>query len=150
VLVVVLAAGAPVAFAAADDSDDTGRLNLNTTVLVNESVGAGSSGEFAVRGDLFSDRLSRRAVEKRERSAERLRVVETLEFTAPEPAGEEYQSVRAALFENYSSDVIASAPNERAESSALLGVLAAVTVPLVLLAGLVLGRFWAGRRRVSS
>lgn len=151
-LVVVLAAGGPAAGAAADDSDDAGKLNLNTTVLVNESVGAGSSGEFAVRSSLFSDRLSRRAAEQREKAIERLTVVETLNFAARKPPGEEYHTVRAALFERYSSDVIASAQNEHAESSAGLGmpVAVAVALPLVLLAGFVLGRFRVRRRRVSS
>ena len=149
-LAVVVTIGAPTVSAVADDSDDAGRLSLNTTVLVNESVGAGSSGEFAIRSRLFSDRLSARVHEQWERSAERLNVVGALSFAEPRPSGEQYQSVRAALFEDYSSDVIASSKDEHEESSALVGVLAVVAVPLVLVAGRVLGRFRARRSRASS
>lgn len=142
--------GSPAAPAVADDSDDAGKLSLNTTVLVNESVGAGSSGEFPIRSSLFSDRLSTRADQQQARSTERLSVVESLNFAEARSSGQQYQSVRAALFEDYSSDVIASSPGDREESSALLGVMAVVVVPLVLVGGIVLGRLWARRRRPAS
>lgn len=141
---------APAVVAAADDPDDAGKLSLNTTVLVNDSVGAGSSGEFAIRSSLFSDRLSAWADEQRKRSAERLGAVGALDFTRSPSARDEYQSVRAGLFQDYSSDVIASSREELQDSSVLVGMLAVVVVPPVLVAGVVLGRFWARRRRVAS
>lgn len=149
-LAIGLTIGAPTALAVTDDSDGAGKLSLNTTVLVNDSVGTGSSGEFAIRSSLFSDRLSARADQQRARSVERLNVVEHLDFAGPRPTGERYQSVRAALFEDYSSDVIASSSDQREESPVLFGVLAAVAVPLVLVGGFVLGRFWARRSRAAS
>ncbi|MFB9748043.1 hypothetical protein [Leifsonia shinshuensis] len=141
---------APAVMAAADDPDDAGRLSLNTTVLVNDSVGAGSSGEFAIRSSLFSDRISAQAEERQKKSAERLSAVEALDFATAPSADDPYRSVRAALFESYSSDVIASSSEEHEESSVLVGVLAVVVVPVVLLAGVVTGRIWARRRRVGT
>lgn len=149
-LAVVVAAGAPAVVAVADDSDETGTLRLNATVLVNDSVGAGSAGDFPIRGSLFSERLYVRIGEQREASAERLTGVRELDFAAPKPSGDQYQSVRAALFENYSSSGIASKQREGEESSALLGVVAVLAVPLMLIAGIGLGRFWARRRRATS
>jgi hypothetical protein len=149
-LAVVLTVGSPAVSAVADDSDDAGKLSLNTTVLVNESVGAGSSGEFPIRSSLFSDRLSARAELQRSRSAERLGIVERLDFAESRSSGEQYQSVRAVLFEGYSSDVIASTSDEREESAVPFSVIFLVAVPLVLVGGIVLGRLWARRSRVTS
>jgi len=149
-LAVGLTVSAPAVSALADDQDDAGKLSLNTTVLTNESVGAGSSGEFPIRSSLFSDRLSTQAEQRRAQSAERLSVVEALTFAEARPSGDQYRSVRAALFEDYSSDVIASSSDGREESSVLLGVMAVVVVPIVLVGGIVLGRLWARRRRAAS
>lgn len=149
-LAVVLTVGSPAVSAVADDPDDAGKLSLNTTVLVNESVGAGSSGEFPIRSSLFSDRLSARAEQQRSRSAERLGIVEHLDFTETRSSGEQYQSVRAALFEGYSSDVLASSSEEQRESPVPFGMILVVAVPLVLAGGIMLGRFWARRGRVTS
>lgn len=145
-----MAAGAPAIVALADDSDDAGRLRLNTTVLVNDSVGAGSVGDFPIRSSLFSDRLSARVDEQRAHSAERLTGVTALTFAKARPSGDPYESVRAALFEDYSSSVIASKSREGEESSALVGVLAALAVPLMLAVGIGLGTIWAKRRRATS
>ena len=150
-LAVVLTVGSPAVSAVADDSDDAGRLSLNTTVLVNESVGAGSSGEFPIRSSLFSDRLSARAERQRSQSAERLGIVEHLDFARTRSSGEQFQSVRAALFEGYSSDVIAGSSVEHEQSPGPFAVIFVVAVPLVLVGGIVLGRFWARRRsRLTS
>ena len=149
-LAVLVAVGPPAVSAVADDSDDAGRLSLNTTVLVNESVGAGSSGEFPIRSSLFSDRLSVRAEQKRSRSAERLDIVDHLDFAETRTSGEQYQSVRAALFEGYSSDAIASSSEEHEKSPVPFSVIFVVAVPLVLVGGIVLGRSWARRSRTAS
>lgn len=145
-----MAASAPAVVALADDSDDAGRLRLNTTVLVNDSVGAGSAGDFPIRISLFSDRLSGRIDEQRARSAERLTRVEGLTFAKLTSSGDPYRPVRAALFENYSSTVIASKQREGEKTSIWVGVIAVLAVPLVLAAGIGLGRFWARRRRAAS
>ncbi|NRD09445.1 hypothetical protein [Rathayibacter agropyri] len=85
------------AFAFASDDDGEGRLNLDTTVLVNESVGAGSTGDFAIRGDLFSADVSARAHKEQEAAAGRLTVANTLDFAHVETSVADYQQVRAAL-----------------------------------------------------
>lgn len=149
-LAVGLATCASSVSAEADDSDDAGKLSLNTTVLVNESAGTGSSGEFAIRSRLFSDRLAGRVEQQRERSAERLSVVDALTFVGTRTSGEQYESVKALLFENYTSDVIASSSDDRTETPVLQWVAAVVAVPLVLVAGIVLGRRWARRGRATS
>lgn len=145
-----MAAGAPAIAAEADDSDDAGKLRLNATVLVNDSVGAGTAADFPIRGRLFSERLYARIDEQREVSAERLTGVKELNFAKPEPSGDQYQLTRATLFQNYSSSVIASKQRDGEESSALLGIVAVLAVPLMLTAGIGLGRFWARRRRATS
>jgi hypothetical protein len=144
-----MTAGTPAIVALADDSDDAGRLRLNTTVLVNDSVGAGSAGDFPIRSSLFSDRLSARVDEQRAQSAERLTGVKALTFAKARPSGDPYASVRAALFEDYSSSTIASKQREGEDSSVFVGVAAVLAVPLMLAAGIGLGRFWARRRRAG-
>ncbi|MHC2187080.1 hypothetical protein ACVLV4_002747 [Rathayibacter agropyri] len=84
------------AFAFASDDDGEGRLNLDTTVLVNESMGAGSTGDFAIRGDLFSADVSARAQKEQEAAAGRLTVANTLDFAHVETSVD-YQQVRAAV-----------------------------------------------------
>lgn len=143
--------GAPAASLATGtaDDNDAGRLDLNANVLVNETVGSGAAGDFAIRGRLFLEGLSARALEQREASAERLRVAGTLTFE-PSAAVDEYQGVRGALFDGYSSTVISETREARKESPILALLALVVGLPLVLLGGVLLGRFWARRRRVSA
>ena len=151
-LAVAVTVGAPAFAFAADDSDDdgAGQLSLNSTVLINESVGAGSTGDFAIRGSLFSEDLSARVQEQREAAAERLRVVDALDFGRMGTSAGDYQPVRAALFGGYSPQELPQTAGEEAEvSPALFGVAAVVAVPLVLVAGVLLGRFWVRRKRVA-
>lgn len=151
-LAVALMVGAPAASLAAGDTDDNddGRLDLNANVLVNESVGTGAAGDFAIRGRLFLEDLSARAREQKEASAERLGVVETLTFEPPEAVADEYQAVRAALFAGYSTEVVSQAREAREEFPVLSVLVSVAGVPLVLVAGVLLGRFWARRKRVSA
>jgi hypothetical protein len=150
-LAVAVTVGAPTASFATGttDDNDAGRLDLNANVLVNESVGSGAAGDFAIRGRLFLEDLSARAREQREASAERLDVAGTLTFE-PSAVADEYQAVRAALFDGYSSTVISETREAREESPVLALLALVVGVPLVLMGGVLLGRFWARRRRVSA
>jgi hypothetical protein len=151
-LAVALTVGAPTASLAAGDTDDNGagRLDLNGDVLVNESVGTGASGDYAIRGRLFLEDLSARAHKQRETAAERLGVVDTLNFERPEVVTDEYQAVRAALFDGYSSEVVSQAREAREGSPVLSTLVLVAGVPLVLIAGMSLGRFWARRKRASA
>ncbi|PPF22182.1 hypothetical protein C5C18_14945 [Rathayibacter tritici] len=142
----MLTVSAPtVAFAIDDDGE--GRLDLDTNVLVDESVGTASSGEFRIRGDLFSADVSARAQQEQEAAAERLTVATTLDFGRVKTSVD-YQQVRAALFGDYSSrDALKVTQEESEASPASYGVVVAVAVPVVLVVGVLLGRFWARRKR---
>ncbi|PPF09870.1 hypothetical protein C5C45_14320 [Rathayibacter rathayi] len=70
------------AFAFVTDDDGEGRLDLDTNVLVDESVGADSTGNFAIRRDLFPVNVSARAQEKQKATADRLTVANTLALLA--------------------------------------------------------------------
>lgn len=151
-LAVAVTVGAPAFTFAADDADEdgAGQLSLNTAVLINESVGAGSTGDFAIRGSLFSEDLSARVHQQREAAAERLSVVATLDFERMETSAGDYQPVRAALFGGYSPHELPQTAGEKVEvSPAFYGAAAVVAVPLVLVAGVLLGRFWVRRKRVA-
>lgn len=151
-LAVAVAVGAPaLAFAAdGDDDGDTGQLNLNTTVLVNDAVGAGSTGDFAIRGSLFAQDLTARADARRVAIAERLNAVDTLDFASSESTGIDYRPVRAGLFEDYSSQGALEVTRDDENMSSMVVVAAAVViVPVVLMAGALLGRFWVRRRKTT-
>jgi len=150
-LAVGLTAGVLVASPALGDPRDSGdgSLNLNADILVDESVGTGAVGDFAVRGRLFSPELSARADEQREASAERLDIAGTLTFEPTASESEAYAAVRAGLFDGYSSDVHSQAVEAREESAILPTLALVIGVPLVILVGVYLGRFWARRRRAS-
>ena len=148
-LATALAVGAPVV-ALADTDDDAGRLDLNTSVLINESVGTGTGGVCALGGRLVSADLAARAREKREAGSERLGVVNALTFEPSEVVADEYHAVRSALFDAYSTDVRAETREVRSEPQSLYALLLAVGVPIVLIAGVSLGRFWARRKRAST
>lgn len=139
--------GSSVAGESPEEDDTLGQLSLNTTVLVNESVGAGVVGDFAVRGELFTEPFSTQVQEQRQHQAERLAVVERLDFAPSDQTAATYQPVRAALFGDYSSTVLPSAESEPESTATLYGI-AVVAVPLVLVAGVVLGKAWAKRKRV--
>ncbi|WP_295124473.1 hypothetical protein [uncultured Leifsonia sp.] len=129
--------------------DDAGQLELNADVLVNESVSAGTSGDFAIRGRLFSEELSARAQERREALVGRLDVLDRLTFEPTAVVADEYQPVRAALFEGYSSEML-SQTREAEEDSQVLAVLALTAgLPLVVIAGVSLGRLRAKRKGAS-
>ena len=150
-LAVTVAVSAPASAFADEDGDDAGQLGLNTTVLVNDSVGTGSLGEFAIRGSLFSADLSARVQEQREAAADRLTVARTLDFAHGDTSTVDYRPVRAALFEGYTSQEGPRAAQERNEASpAFFGVAAVIAVPRVLGAGLLAGRLWARRKRAAS
>lgn len=149
--VVMMVSAPAVAFAAENvDGDESGQLNLNATVLVNESIGVGSTGDFAIRGRLFSAKLDAKTQEQREAAVERLRAVETLDFAQRQTSVVDYQPMRSGLFEEYKPQNVLQGSQENAEvSPALFGIAAVVAVPLVLVGGVLLGRFWARRKRVS-
>ncbi|WP_460631274.1 hypothetical protein [Leifsonia lichenia] len=125
-------------------------MDLNTNVLINESVGTGTAGDFAIRGRLFSADLAARAREQREASAERLGVVDTLTFAPTGVDAGEYQAVRAALFDGYTTEVLSEAREARTESPALYALALVIGVPLALVAGLSLGRLRGRRKRAST
>lgn len=150
-LAVALTVGAHAASpATADTDDDAGRLDLNTNVLVNESVGTGTAGDFAIRGRLFSADLAARAHEQREADAERLGVVGTVTFAPSGVVAGEHRAVREALFDDYSTAVLSEVREARTESPVLYALVLVAGVPLVLVAGLVLGRLWARRKRAAA
>lgn len=149
-LVVGLTAGASTAARAAGADDDAGRLDLNANVLVNESVGAGTAGDFAIRGRLFSQELTVRAHERAEARSERLSVAGALTFVPKDSTADGYQAVRGALFEEYTSTTRTDAREVRQESSIVSLLLLVIGVPGVLLGGVSLGRFWARRKRASA
>ena len=141
--------GTAASHAVGKTDDDAGQLDLNADVLVNESVSAGSSGDFAIRGRLFSEELSARAHERSEAGAERLNVVGDLTFEPHAVVADEYQPVRAALFDGYSSEVLSQTREAREESPALAVLLLTAGVPIVVIAGASLGRLRARRKRAS-
>lgn len=150
-LAVGLSVGGPAAsHAAGRTDDDAGQLELNDDVLVNESVSAGTSGDFAIRGRLFSKDLAARARERRQSGAERLQAVDGLTFEPRAVVADEFQAVRAALFDGYSSRVL-SQTREAREEPPILAALALITgVPLVVATGASLGRLRTRRKRAFA
>ncbi len=143
---------APAATFAADtvEGDESGQMSLNTTVLVNESVGVGSAGDFAIRGRLFSSSLEAQTMKQREAAADRLRAIETLDFAQRETNTVDYAPIRSELFESYNpQEVLQSSEDDSEASPALFGIAAAVAVPLVVVGGVLLGKFWTRRKRVA-
>ncbi|MEO7017284.1 MAG: hypothetical protein ABI067_12210 [Leifsonia sp.] len=151
VLAFALTVGASVASFADDGTDDdSGRLNLNSDVLVNESVGTGATGDFAIRGRLFSPQLSARSHALDVASSTRLAVAGGLDFRLPESTDVEYRALRGGLFDGYSVKALPARGANQETSSALYGLLLVAGVPLVLLGGVLLGRFWVGRKRATA
>ncbi|MFT4189016.1 MAG: hypothetical protein QM621_10605 [Aeromicrobium sp.] len=152
-LTAVVTVSTPVSAFATDGGEGQGggQLDLNTTVLVNDPVSAGSVGDFPIRGSLFSADFAALLQEQQRRAAERLSVAETLDFTKTESGAAEYEPVRAVLFEDYTPREVFSSAGDEQRSSSLLYIAAAVVgVPLTLVAGVLMGRFWARRKRAVS
>lgn len=76
-------------------------------------------------------------------------VLDRLTFEPTAVVADEYQPVRAALFEGYSSEML-SQTREAEEDSQVLAVLALTAgLPLVVIAGVSLGRLRAKRKGAS-
>jgi hypothetical protein len=58
--------------------------------------------------------------------------------------------VRAELFGEYVSAVLPEGRDTAEDAPFLYGTVAVVAVPLVLVMGVVFGRFWVNRRRSAS
>lgn len=140
------------AFASDDfDEDAQGKLRLNTTVLVNDSVGAGVRGDFAIRGSLFSENLYAKIQEQRDTAVAQLRAARAINFTKNSSKPVDYTPVRAALFQEYSPHKTVATLQEKNERAAAFYLVATVLViPLVLVAGVLLGKFWGKRKRAVS
>jgi hypothetical protein len=151
-IVAALVFAPAVAAAATGAAGDTGEsgagsLRLNADVLVDEAVGSGTAGEFAVRGRLFSEEFLSRAEEQRAAAADRVGVVDALTFEPVATPVDPYGEARAALFEEYTATARSAAP-ESVEDSSVVPLLALVAgVPLVVLAGARVGRMRARRKR---
>lgn len=151
---VVLAsvAGSATAISHAVEGDENdGSLELNSDVILNESVEVGAAGEFAIRGRLFLEDLTARSEALRAESEQRLRVDETLTFQRREDARiAEYQQLRSGLFETYTPDVAGSVQEEVTDFSMFYGVAIFAGIAVALGGGAFLGTMWAKRKRVSA
>lgn len=149
---VVLTVAAPVlAFADDEADDDSAQLKLNTSVLVNDLGGTGSSEDFAIRGALFSDQFTATVQEQEEVDAERLSAVNTLDFSEVTTSTVDYEPIRSELFVDYSpQNTLQAARDESTTSPALGGVAVVIAATAVLAIGALLGRLWARRRRATS
>ena len=150
---VVLALTTAPAFAFADDEkddDDSGQLSLNTAVLVNDLGNTGSTGDFAIRGALFSEQLSA-TVQAHDEATDARLSIDTIDFSEAKSRAADYAPTRSMLFVDYSSQSTLEAARDESITSPVLGAVAAVVaVPVVLVIGALLGRLWARRKRATS
>ena len=152
VLSAIIAVG-PAAVSFAEDAGeerDQGSLTLNSDVIVNESVGTATTGDFAVRGKLFSDALSSRADVLNEAVTQRLDITEKLSFAPAETAVDEYRDLRETLFDGYTPQVIPVATATAEEPRLLYALLLVIAAPLMLWAGVQAGKAWARRKRAAA
>ena len=146
----VLASASTAAATGDTGEGGAGSLELNADVLVDEAVGGGATGEFVVRGRLFSEEFSARAAQERAAAESRLGVVESLGFERVATSADEYGEARGALFAEY-TPTATSGLREAAQESSMLPILALTAgVPVVLVGGAWVGKTRARRKKVSA
>lgn len=128
-------------------ADGNGSLVLNPNVIMNDDTQIGSSGDFLIRGQLFSDRLNQLSKNNREAQENLIKQVEKIDFENTNTNYQEKIVVPKNLFQNYQPQVVSSKKDNTTNndhSPVLFYIFVGVTL---LIIGSFVGRIWARRQK---
>lgn len=124
-----------------------GNLKLNTAIITNEQIQTGGGGEFPIRGILFSKELNEQAQQNDALLSQQTDVVGKLDFQKQSNQKADMQKMKAMLFQDYNPQVILSKSSQDGRSYALYVIIGALAAAVLLVVGVLSGRWWARRGR---
>lgn len=128
-------------------ADGKGSLTLNPNVIMNDDTQVGSSGDFLIRSQLFSDKLNQVSKDNREAQENLIKQAEKIDFEKTNIKSQEKIVVPKNLFQNYQPQVIPSKEN-RVTNNTQPTILFYIFVGIILLViGSFVGRNCARRQK---
>ena len=125
----------------------SGNLKLNTDVLVNNGTSIGGSGEFSIRGQLFSSELEEQSQKLKESQAQLAKQIQTIQFDDKSTQSLDMKPVTKNLFQNYQPQVISSAEKTDKKSEGNIYLIGTVGGVFLLSIGVLIGNRRAKSKR---
>lgn len=135
-------------FAVSADSD--GSLQLNSDMITTQSGAGSSTSDFAIRSQLFSKDLDKKAQEKVKSGEEATKHIDEIDFNKESQNKlykANYQSLKTELFKNYSQTNVASNDSKKTSKNNGMLILLIMALPLMILTGVVARSLTRRKRR---
>lgn len=127
---------------------DNGDLKLNTGIITNNEIQNGGAGGFPIRGSLFSEELNAQEKKNEELSSRLTDMAGKLDFKEQPDKKADTQQMTSMLFQDYHPQVIFSKNSRTGHSRALYYAMGALGAAVLLVTGILTGRWWAKRGRM--
>ena len=124
-----------------------GKLKLNTDVLTNNGTGVGGSGEFPIRGQLFSSELEEQNQRFKESQAQLAKQKQTINFEEKSTHSLDIKPATKNLFQDYQPQVITGAENSNEKNGLNFYMLGGVGGIFLTLLGILIGNRYAKKKR---
>jgi type VII secretion protein EssA len=135
-------------FAVSADSD--GSLQLNSGMITTQSGAGSSTSDFAIRSQLFSKDLDKKAQEKVKSGEEATKHIDEIDFNKESQNKlykANYQSLKTELFKNYIQTNVASNDSKETSKNNGMLILLIMALPLMILTGVVARNLTRRKRR---
>lgn len=135
-------------FAVSADSD--GSLQLNSDMITTQSGAGSSTSDFAIRSQLFSKDLDKKAQEKVKSGEEATKHIDEIDFNKESQNKlykANYQSLKTELFKNYIQTNVASNDSKETSKNNGMLILLIMALPLMILTGVVARNLTRRKRR---
>ena len=130
-------------------ADSDGSLQLNTTVITNQSGDGSSGSEFDIRGQLFSETLTKKIQERADQTVSCRQLIQKLDFNQTSQNAlyqKDYQPLKTNLFKTYNQAHLPVAKSTQSSDTKPMVFLLVLALPLLILTAVV-SRIWTRRKR---
>lgn len=128
-------------------ADGNGSLTLNPNVIMNEDAQVGSSGDFLIRGQLFSDELNQTLRNNKKMQENLIKQAEKIDFENRNINYQEKIVVPKNLFQNYQPQLIPSKEDSTSSNNQPIILFYIFVGVILLIMGSFVGRHWARRQK---
>lgn len=128
-------------------ADGNGNLTLNPNIIINDDTQIGSSGDFLIRRQLFSDKLNQTSKNNRKAQENLIKQAEKIDFENRNINYQEKFVIPKNLFQNYQPQVIPSKENSTSSNSQPTILIYIFGGVILLIMGSFVGRNWARRQK---
>ncbi|WP_172209901.1 type VII secretion protein EssA [Lactococcus hodotermopsidis] len=127
-------------------ADSDGNLKLNTDVITNNQIQAGGSGEFPIRGHLFTQELDEQSEKLESERNQLIDDVKNVDFSVKSSDSKNDDKVKKLLFQEYQPQVIIVKDQEDSKQSNWFMMMNIVIIVVLLSVGIVTGKWWTKRK----